>query len=74
MNLIKTTIMRRRIKYGALRKNSVQESESDAYLCPRCHKLVSYIPVPSLKRCVYCNEALEWTEPKKDKKKSNTGA
>lgn len=35
MNLIKTTTTRRRMKYGALRKNTVQETKSDAYLCPK---------------------------------------
>ncbi len=63
MNLIKTTVVRRRMKYGALRKNSVHESTSDAYLCPRCHKLISYVPVQSIKRCVYCNQELDWSLP-----------
>lgn len=63
MNLIKTTVVRRRMKYGALRKNSVHESTSDAYLCPRCYKLVSYVPVQSIKRCVYCNQELDWSLP-----------
>lgn len=64
MNLIKTTVIRRRMKYGALRKNSVQESKSEAYLCPKCKKLVSYIPVHSIKRCVYCNQELDWDDEK----------
>ncbi|NLC40493.1 MAG: hypothetical protein GX763_06210 [Clostridiaceae bacterium] len=60
MNLIKTTTTRRRMKYGALRKNTVQETKSDAYLCPNCKKLVSYVPVYTLRRCVYCNQELIW--------------
>ncbi|MGI6156865.1 MAG: hypothetical protein ACOYH4_00065 [Saccharofermentanales bacterium] len=63
MNIIKTKTIRRRMKYGALRKNTVNESTSDAYLCPRCEKLVSYVPVHSVKRCVYCNQELNWDLP-----------
>ncbi len=61
MNLIKTTVKRRRMKYGAMRKNTVQETESLGYLCPRCKKLVSYVPVRTLRRCVYCSQELDWT-------------
>ncbi len=66
MNLIKTTVTRRRMKYGALRKNSVQETKSVAYLCPNCKKLVSYIPVHSIKRCAYCNQDLNWETDQTD--------
>ena len=48
------------MKYGAMRKNSVVESVSDGYLCPQCKKLVSYVPVKRLRRCVYCNQELTW--------------
>lgn len=60
MNLIQTKVTRRRMKYGAMRKNSIVESVSDGYLCPQCKKLVSYVPVRRLHRCVYCNQELSW--------------
>jgi DNA-directed RNA polymerase subunit RPC12/RpoP len=54
------------MKYGAMRKNTITETVSDGYLCPKCKKLVSYVPVRRLRRCVYCNQELFWG-PEKDK-------
>lgn len=64
MNLIETKVTRRRMKYGAMRKNTITETVSDGYLCPRCKKLVSYVPVRRLRRCVYCNQELSWGSEK----------